>query len=519
MRRATILAGVLAGLLYLAGRGAAGDVPLTSGDLVWEGPSLWRVPALDLPAPDATLPVVAPHDDGDGAALLRHLAATRDLDGFDGVLYDNRDRGHSVLREALFPRLARLSYGPDLVQRSLDYGLAGQILLPAVVLGNSSTAITSGANPRSLPRLAMTRPDLAAESARLYEQNAIYVYPEHRDHDAEDRFPANWPYMITSQGSSGSDKPFLRAVAMTLAAFPTDTFAALREKGLVAPTVQMILRRNLAPVRGREAYFTGAAHPVVFDAGLLRPGRMVAQAAALRPDEIPPQVRLRVVDEEFSHEAGLTGRDEHLLDTPSAIARLWRNFAWSREITVTAAETQDPNGRDLTFRWALLRGNPDRVEIVPLGEDGRSARIRINWQDPYAEPVRGDPDVSRRSLSRIDIGVFVENGAEVSAPSFVSVFFPGHQRRVYAAGGSGAVRLVSIDYDAIAREAYYDPLLFWSAPWTDRAVYDAQGALTGWQREWRSGRSAFVRNEAAPEAETHYSMDGAQSRWPQLRYE
>ena len=136
----------------------------------------------------------------------------------------------------------------------------------------------------------MTSPRMPDQAARQYALNHIYVYPEHRDHDAVDYFPANWPYTLISQGSSGSDRIFLRAIAFTLAAFPKDTFDRMRELGLVAPTVQALLRRNLRQVTVPEDYFTGAAHPAVFYGRDLRPARMMAAAAAMTPEDIPPRV-------------------------------------------------------------------------------------------------------------------------------------------------------------------------------------------------------------------------------------
>ena len=37
--------------------------------------------------------------------------------------------------------------------------------------------------------------------------------------------------MVISQGSSGSDRAFRQALVATLAAFPPDTFAAMRAEG------------------------------------------------------------------------------------------------------------------------------------------------------------------------------------------------------------------------------------------------------------------------------------------------
>ncbi|SIO48408.1 hypothetical protein SAMN05444722_2533 [Rhodovulum sp. ES.010] len=508
-------------LCLLAGLAAptpAGEVMLTHRDLVRAGPALWTAPGFTLPAQDTGLPIVGGANTEDGARLLRHLNGTRAINGFEGIVYDNRDRGHSRLRPELFPRLTHLVYGADLSAENMDYGLAGRIILPAVVFGNSSTARTGGPVARSQTRLAMTNPRAREITTRLYFHNHIFVYPEHRDHDAADRFPANWAYNLTSQGSSGSDRRFLSAIALTLAAFPAETFAKLREERLVTPTVQMILRRNLAGVSSRGDYLSGGAHPVVFAAGQLRTGRMVALAADMRPGDIPPVVRLEVVEESFTPAAGLAGRNERFFDTTSAIARIWRGFRGRNAMVVSAADTTDPNGRALRFEWRLLQGDPARVRIEPLDEEGRRARITVDWHDPVSEPTPGGEGHETRLRSRVDIGVFAHNGVHDSAPGFVSISFPAHQARVYAPGPDGAPRLVSIDYDARARGQYYDPVLHWSAPWKDTARYDAAGTLAGWDRQRPGAVPRFVPETGADaDGGFRYSVDRSDPAAPVLR--
>ncbi|WP_156882990.1 hypothetical protein [Rhodovulum sp. P5] len=511
-------------VLLAAGQMArAADVVLKAADLIPVGARQFVAFGLTLPEPDMTLPIVGPGNNKDGAQLLRYLNAKGAVNGFHGILYDNRDRGHSIIRPEEFPRLLFLRYGPDLKARGFDYGRAGPLVLPAAVFGNSSTAITGGDAPRSQTRQLMTSGDGPALSARLYQNNHIYIYPEHRDHDAHDTFPANWPYTVTSQGSSGTDKGFLRAFAMTLAAFPRETMDVMRKNGLVVPTLQMIMRRNLKTVSSREAYLSGAAHPTVFAQDQLRPGRMVGHANQMQPDEIPPVLQLRVEREDFAETAGLDGRSERLFDTLSAVARLWRGFEWEKELVVTASPQVNPGNRPLTYEWRLLHGNPALVEIEPQGPDGQTARIRIRWHDAFPEPVYGRPgygdeERSRRLVSRVDIGVFANNGIHDSAPAFVSVDFPTHQRRLYTAAEDGTRRLSLIDYDATRRGQYYDPLLYWSAAWTDRPVYGADGRLTGWNRRWGDGRSAIVPVEPQADA-SRYRLDRSIRRNPVLVYE
>jgi hypothetical protein len=298
----------------------------------------------------------------------------------------------------------------------------------------------------------------------------------------------------------------MRAVAMTLAAFPADTRKALEDANLIAPSVQMILRRNLTMVRTRAHYLSTVAHPTVFSSKWLQTGRMIGQAAALRPEDIAPLVRLRVVEEDFQRRAGLAGLDEHLFTTPSSIARIWRGFEWERQMVISAEATRDPNGRNLTFDWVVLRGDPDRVRIESLDPSGRSARIKVNWHDTFAVRPRDPESDILRSSSRVDIGVFAWNGRTDSAPAMLSISFPTHQARDYRLASDGSRRLVSVDYDAEARDADYDPLLHWSAGWSDHFDYSDEGQISSWERH--AGGTVY-----------RFNADGSRSDGKAISYE
>jgi len=403
-------------------------------------------------------PVLSEEQTGPAATLLRRLYAAGRASGNHGDLYDNRDRGHSTLPDDWFPQLTRITYGPRLRANDFDYGAALRLIFGAPVIGNSSTALTSGPLWRSQPRFMLTTAGGAGRLFRHYLAGQIHVYPEHRDHDPEygDLMPANTPYYLISQGSSGSDRPHLEALVMILAAFRPDTKAMLYDTGLLASTVQMVYRRSRDQVLSRADYLSGAAHPSVFDPGGIVLGRMVALANAIAPDAVPPMVRL-TVEEDFDPGAD-PGLPEQLFDTPSAIARIWRSGAGRREMVVSAAETVDPNGRDLDFTWVLLRGDPARVRIEPLAPDGRRARIVLDWQAP--RPVPGLPELQS---ARIDIGVFADNGVHPSAPAFLSVLLPAHERRVYDTGPDGVPRMIEIARDP-AEGIYVDPALFPPGP-------------------------------------------------------
>jgi hypothetical protein len=429
----------------------------------------------------AAQPLLREDDRSPAARLLRGWLAEGRAAGLAGVLYDNRDRGHSALSPARFGQITHLEYAPELQAENLDLGLAGPFLFQAQVLGNSSTALTAGPGARGLARLAMTTADGPMRAAQTAFADHLYVYPSYRDHDAIDMFPANWGYFVASQGASYSDAPFLEAFALTLASFTPEVRARIAQDRLLVPTLQMILRRAQAGVTGDAAYLSGQAHPVVFDGARLRAEQMMALANRLTPDTLPPRVLIGVEAEDFVDAAGLMGRSERLFDTPEAVARIWRGWQGRREM-VLAATTQ-PAGRAERFEWVLLQGDPARVTISPMRADGARARIVVDWHDRRPTSPRSD-----RLTDRVDIGVFAWNGHGWSAPAFFNIAFPGHEARVYAPGPDGAPRLQTVDYDARARAAVYDPWLHFSAPWQDTARRDALGALIGWDRDWQGQR-------------------------------
>jgi hypothetical protein len=459
---------------------ADGRAPVRLADTV-DVPRIGRRIARFAFPPGTEAPVLGSQD-GAAYRMLRELHAAGEAAGNLGDLYDNRDDGHSRLPAADHPQLAHVTYDAAARAEDLHYGLGDRMLFDAPVLGNSSTALTGGAWWRSQPRLALTGGD-GSGPYRLFQNYAagqIYVYPEHRDHDPEfgDLIPANTPYMLISQGSSGSDRPHMEAVAMILAAFRPDTKAFLAESGLLASTVQMVFRRSQTTVLSRAAYLSGLAHPSVFDRKVINLARMVALANAVRPDDVPPMVQLRVVGEHLPAQGAEMfgdGLDERFFDTPSAIARIWRSAACSRSMTVSAEATEDPAGRPLEFIWTVLRGDPERTRIEVDGT-GATARITVDWQDP--RPVPGLPDIVS---NRVDIGVFASNGVHDSAPAFVSVLLPRHETRTCEAGPDGAPRPVSIDH-APGPDVYADPALFPLIGWRDDYAYGPDGALLGWTR-------------------------------------
>lgn len=414
------------------------------------------------------------------AKRLNDLFRAGKAAGNHGDLYDNRDRGHSGFSRNLMPQVSHIEYGAAARAVSLDYGVNPGLLFNAITFGNSSTAFSHKLVWRSQARLVLTTPGLTAAANLQYLNNHLYVFPEHLDHDGRrgDLLPANTPYMLISQGSSGSDQPFLNAIGVILAAFRPEVKAFLRQRRLVMPTVQMVLRRGQKWVRSDEDYLTGRAHPSVFSAEDIDLPALIDLANGLTKDSVPPSVQLAVIEED-KLSTGIDiftppGMNEALFSTPGAIARLVRSSRYWTRLVVLAERTRDPNGRPLKFHWKVLRGDIDRITVRPLDKNGTKAEIRVPWHD--RQPLSPG---SKLTTDRVDIGVFADNGKMLSVPSFVTFLFPGDQKRTYTAGG----RLKCIDYDKPGyRDRYVDPVIFPARDWRDCYDFDERGRLIGWNR-------------------------------------
>jgi hypothetical protein len=382
------------------------------------------------------------------ARQLNQWFAEGSAAGNIGDYYDNRDRGHSTIALQDYPQLRLFGYTPDQLQENQDYALFTGVR-PHVTFGNSSTSSAAdqgGSNPRH----AMMSPTGMAMLYAQYRGNNLYIYPAHHDylpgHNGRgfygDLFPLNSPYLLISKGSSGSDLPFLNAALHTVAALRPDVKRLLVREGLLLPTLQALLRASNTQVASPEDYFSGKAHPVVFEGNQLDELKMVQAAHALTPSTIPPLAQVRLVREDNEIQPGTNAPKgmptERLCDTPGVIGRVHRRWDRTLRMTVSAAESYDPMGRPLLFRWVLLQGDPQRVRIEPR-EDGREAQLTLAWHDRYPMSA-GNP----LELNRVDIGVFVSSGSGWSAPAFVSVYYPDNELRTYGEDG----QLVDVFYGA-----------------------------------------------------------------------
>lgn len=441
-------------------------------------------------------------DHGKVGDQLRAWFAEGNAAGNFGDLYDNCDRDHSNLRYQQFPQLTRIEYEKETAPL-VGYGLNVTLFHQGVVMGNSSTAMTSSPYWRSNPRRAYVDPRLAALLYQQYVSNHVYLYPEHRDHDPGhngtgdgygDVYPANTPYLITSQGSSGSDHPFMDAVVCTLAAFRPDVKKRLQESGQLMAAVQMIFRSSSKLVKEPDGYLTGAAHPTVFDSKQLDVSRMIEAAHALTVETLLPMIQLRVVEEDqpiADRDFFDAAKSEVIFDTPCAIARVHRAAKYRRRMVVSAEASVDPNKRPLQFHWKVLRGDVEKIAITPRNDAKSVAEIVVAYH--ARRPI--EPD-SKMESNRVDIGVFAHNGAHYSAPAFVSIVTLDHEQRDYDPAG----QIRSITYTGASEKGNYaDPFLSLPKSWRDEYRYDDRQQLIGWTRHRGDRQQEFTADGALVE--------------------
>ncbi len=145
------------------------------------------------------------------------------------------------------------------------------------------------------------------------------------------------------------------------------------------------------------------------------------------------------------------------------IARIFRGSSYLRKIVVSAEQSKDLNNRPLRFYWAVLRGDPDKIRIEYLNSARSVAEITVPYHSraPIAEG-------SRLESNRIDIGVFVHNGAYYSPPAFITFYSLDNEARAYGADG----RVMEIAYGVGTStisvsdwRAFFDLLALHSGSW------------------------------------------------------
>ena len=227
-----------------------------------------------------------------GCFVAKMKMAAASSDGNVGDLYMNRDGRHSLLNLRDFPGITSVQL--DAMGRTNRADLSfPNMLFPYPTFGNASLAMTLGPYWRSLPRaMTTTESALLGRMVRLYLSNQVWVYPSNADTAPVgtngDVFASIAPYWLVTAGRSWSDQPYLRAALEASRSLNPQVKAEIVKRGLLAPTIQTLIRKSLKGVTNEVAYLSAKAHPTALPPGGVDVARLKAAAKALSAEAIPP---------------------------------------------------------------------------------------------------------------------------------------------------------------------------------------------------------------------------------------
>lgn len=337
------------------------------------------------------------YDLGCFTARMKLLPAS--IGGNEGDLYMNRDGMHSALAVTNFPGLTLVRLEPAGHERKMDV-LFPNILFPYPTFVNCSMAYM-GPYWRSVSRALVTMEARRLSAMiKMYLSNQIFVTPANADiapiGTNGDVFASITPYWLTTAGRSWSDLPYLKAALEASRLLPKATKAELVKRGLLAPTIQTLIRKSLVGVNGEDDYLTAKAHPTALPPKGIETNRLQRAAAQLQPAAIPPLAPIAVSA------------------SPVKMDSVWpevtyaTSFAWAyvlraddpvRTFTIRAKGAEE-------YRFVQTHGQGVDVKIEKLTPASAQVTLKIAGMNP---------------TNRVDIAVFGRNeGTGWGAPSYVS---------------------------------------------------------------------------------------------------
>lgn len=337
-----------------------------------------------------------------GAFKVNLALVSASSQGNVGDLYMNRDGAHSMPNLKNWPGLTSIRLDSEGREKKMDID-APNILFPYPVFGNCSRALTQGPYWRSLPRALMTSQSYRMRTMeRFYKSNQIWVYPAVDDYNFSengkgDVFASVAPYWIAAEGRSWSDLPFLEAALEASRSFPASVKKAIVAKGLLAPTIQVLLRKSIRGVESEEDYLGPKAHPTCFTAKNMDFEKVKNLAASMKIEDIAPVANIALVAPEKVPYTGVL--PELTYASNNAWAFVLRSPQKTRSFIVKVN-----GGADYAFR--IVHDNLGAAKVELLGKD--TAKITI--------------DSSRMTpTDRVDFAAFAKSKTSSwGAPSFIS---------------------------------------------------------------------------------------------------
>ena len=323
-----------------------------------------------------------------------------------------------------------------------------------------------------------------------------------------DVLPANLPFRLIA-GPTAKDLRMAEAAVETVTtSMPLHVRQYFSTCGILAPTVQWLLRRCRPGVTNETDYLRPDAHPLVWRAQDFDLDALAKTAGMMTSNSIPMIVRLAPLYEEYK--VSPIRRAEPLVDYPDPRPEVWCETPYGQAIALRALENRRKfrfwaaawpvRDRNVNYRWVPLA--PGRVSVsriqgqAALSPENGYAEIVLNWS-----AVRG----------RLDFAVFARYGdGPYGPPSMISFFTVPNEVRQYDRQG----RIAKVSYrkaDAVF------PALYQNKPWTDAYELDDQGRILGFLR-MRSGGGMEERFSADGEFIVATHPDGSPKTAKKVRY-
>lgn len=335
-----------------------------------------------------------------GCFVAKMKLAVASTGGNVGDLYVNRDANHSLLDVSRFPGITVVSFDQDGRSRGMDLNIPNTEY-PYPVFGNSSRAFTAGNYWRSLPRAATTiELGKLGAMARFYLSNQTWVFPANADiapvGTNGDVFASITPYWLTTAGRSYSDLPYLRAALEASRSLKPKVKAEIVKNGMLAPTIQTLIRKSLKSVTNEIDYLSYKAHPTALPMNGVDLKRLISKASSLTEKEVPPLAAITV------------------LTPPPKVKTAWPELTYASACAWAFVLRSDEEERTFfvkakgasEFTFVQTHGNGVRVKIEKSSENSAKVVLNRNGMSP---------------TNRVDIAVFGRNpGTEWGAPSYIS---------------------------------------------------------------------------------------------------
>ncbi len=328
-------------------------------------------------------------------------------------LYINRDRDHSVLAHKDYPDVTPIAFELAMQNRGIDLDFPN-MLFPYPVFGNCSRALVIGPNWRSIPRALMTSESHRLKTmCHLYRSNQIWVFPAVYDCPPAgtngDVFASVAPYWIATEGKSWSDQYYLRAALEVSRLLKEEVKEHVVDAGLLAPTIQSIIRKSLLSVVNEGDYLTAKAHPTAFPAKGLDLNRLKDLALSMELDTVPPAAAISSIVP-IGSDKDNSAYKELLYHTPFATSFILSGDEKIRTYTIEAGGAEE-------YAFAAVHGADGAARIERLSP--AKARITI--------------DASRISqTNRVDIAIFGKTKkSQWGAPAFISFAVVDYTAKYY----------------------------------------------------------------------------------------